>query len=152
MSYYLVYVIIYLKTEKLEALELFYKNSSDNMVRKCSQCILLSHQKQTITDLKKIFGTSRRMIERWFDGWEQSGVDSLQMDHGRGAKTRLKGYEGEVTEQVEIQGRNLKNILNYFKEKHNIIICKQCSIRLANERKADPFTISKGKKSQCRSD
>jgi len=136
MSYYLVYVIVILyicltmryitlKTEELEALELLYKNSTDNMVRKRSQCLILSHQKQTITDLTKIFGTSRRTIERWFDGWVQSGVDSLQMVPGRGVKTRLKGYEDEVTEQVEIHGRNLKNVLNYFKEKHNITICKK---------------------------
>lgn len=38
---------ITLKTEELEALEQLYKNSIDNMVRKRSQCLLLSHQKQT---------------------------------------------------------------------------------------------------------
>jgi transposase len=116
---------ITLKTEELEALELLYKNSTDNMVRKRSQCLLLSHQKQTITDLSKIFSTSRRTIERWFDGWAQSGVESLQMAPGRGVKTRLKGYEDEVAEQVEIHGRNLKNVLNYFEEKHKISICKK---------------------------
>jgi len=44
---------------------------------------------------------------------------------GRGVKTRLKGYEKEVDEQVELHGRNLKNVLTYFKETHNIIICKK---------------------------
>jgi transposase len=116
---------ITLKTEELEALELLYKNSDDNLVRKRSQCLLLSHQKQSITDLSKIFGVSRRTIERWYDGWAQSGVKSLQMVTGRGVKTRLKGYEDEVAEQVEIHGRNLKNVLNYFKENHNITICKK---------------------------
>jgi len=116
---------ITLKTEELEALELLYKNSDDNFVRKRSQCLLLSHQKQSITDLSKIFGVSRRTIERWYDGWTQNGVDSLQMVPGRGVKTRLKGYEDEVAEQVGIHGRNLKNVLTYFKEKHNITICKK---------------------------
>jgi hypothetical protein len=37
----------------------------------------------------------------------------------------LKGYEVEVAEQVELHGRNLKNVLKYFKETHNIIICKK---------------------------
>jgi len=116
---------ITLKTGELEALELLFKNSTNNMVRKRSQCLLLSHQKRTITDLSKIFGVSRRTIERWFDGWALSGIDSLQMAPGRGVKTRLKGYEDEVAEQVELHGRNLKNVLNYFKEKHDITICKK---------------------------
>lgn len=136
MSYYLVFLMIILyiyfimryiilKTEEFEALELLYKNSSDNMVRKRSQCLLLSHQKRTIIDLSEIFDVNRRTIERWFDGWEISGLKSLQMVPGRGVKTRLKGYEKEVVEQVELHGRNLKNVLAYFKEQHNIIICKQ---------------------------
>ena len=116
---------ITLKTEELEALEQLYKNSDDNLVRKRSQCLLLFHQKQSITDLSKIFGVSRRTIERWYDGWIKNGVDSLQMVPGRGVKTRLKGYEDEVKTQVELHGRNFKNVLNYFQEHHNITICKK---------------------------
>jgi len=136
MSYIFVFLIVYLyicltmryiilKTEELEALELLYKNSGDNIARRRSQCLILSHQRQPITSLSKVFGVSRRTVERWFDGWEESGVDSLQMAPGRGVKTRLKGYEKEVAEQVGIHGRNLKNVLQYFKEKHNISICKK---------------------------
>jgi len=136
MSYYVIYVIVILyicltmryitlKSEELEALELLYKNSTDYMVRKRSHCLVLSHQKHTITDLTRIFAVRRRTIERWFDGWAQSGVDSLQMVPGRGVKTRLKGYEDEVNKQVELHGRNLKNVLNYFQENHNITICKK---------------------------
>lgn len=136
MSYYLVFVIVIvyicltmryitLKTEELKALELLYKNSNDNLVRKRSQCLLLSNQRQSITALSKIFGVNRRTIERWFDGWAQSGLKSLQMAPGRGVKTRLRGHEDEVKKQVEIHGRNLKNVLNYFQETHNITICKK---------------------------
>jgi transposase len=136
MSYFLVIVIVYvyicltmryisLKTEELEALELLYKNSNDNLVRKRSQCLLLSNQRQSITALSKIFGVNRRTIERWYDGWAQSGLQSLQMVPGRGVKTRLRGHEDEVKKQVEIHGRNLKNVLNYFQETHNITICKK---------------------------
>ena len=136
MPYYLVFLIvnlyicltmryITLKTEELETLEQLYKNSRDNMVRKRSHCLILSHQKHTITDLSRIFAVSRRTIERWFDGWGQSGVDSLQMIPGRGAKTLLKGYEDEVAEQLELNSRNLKNVLTYFEEKHKITICKK---------------------------
>jgi len=90
MSYFLVFLIVILcicltmryitlKTEELEALEELCKNSTDNMVRKRSHCLLLSHQKRTIIDMSKIFDVSRRTIERWFDGWETSGLKSLEM-------------------------------------------------------------------------
>jgi len=136
MSYFLVFLIVILcicltmryitlKTEELEALEELCKNSTDNMVRKRSHCLLLSHQKRTIIDMSKIFDVSRRTIERWFDGWETSGLKSLEMVPIRGVKTRLKGYEKKVAEQVELHGCNLKNVLTYFKEQHNVIICKQ---------------------------
>ena len=136
MLYILAFLIVYLyscltmrditlKTNELEALELLLKNSCDNLVRKRSQCLLLSQQKQSITHLSAICGVSRRTVERWFDGWAQSRVDSLQMVPGRGIKTRLKGYEKEVAEQVEIHGRNRKNVLTYFTEKHQITLCKK---------------------------
>jgi hypothetical protein len=40
----------------------------------------------------------------------------LAVAERRGAKTRLKDYLKEVSEQLEIHNRNLKNALNYFKE------------------------------------
>ena len=116
---------ITLKIEEVEALEVLLKTSTDNTVRKRSQCLLLSHQKRTIIDLSKLFDVNRRTIERWFDSWVLKGFKSLRIEPGRGVKTRLKGYEKEVSEQVELHSRNLKNIVSYFKEEHNIIICKK---------------------------
>jgi len=116
---------IILKTEEIEALELLLKTSSNNTIRKRSQCLLLSHQKRTIIDLSAVFGVSRRTIERWFDSWVLKGVESLSIESGRGVKTRLKGYEKDVSQQVELHSRNLKNVISYFKEQHNITICKK---------------------------
>lgn len=117
---------IILKTEEIEALELLLKTSSNNTtIRKRSQCLLLSQQKRTIIDLSAVFGVSRRTIERWFDSWVLKGVESLSIESGRGVKTRLKGYEKDVSEQVELHSRNLKNVISYFKEQHNITICKK---------------------------
>jgi transposase len=114
-----------LKTEEIEALEQMSKNSSNNTIRKRSQCLLLSHQKRTIIDLSSIFDVNRRTIERWFDNWEKEGVDSLPITTGRGVKTRLKGLEDVLSEQLEIHSRNLKNVLLHLEEKHNIRICKK---------------------------
>ncbi|KAA6332136.1 hypothetical protein EZS27_019324 [termite gut metagenome] len=116
---------IKLKTEEIEALEHLLKTSSNSTVRRRSQCLLLSHQKRTITDLSKIFAVNRRTIERWFASWVLKGVQSLSIQPGRGVKTRLKGYTKEVCEQADLHSRNLKNVIVYFKEHHNILICKK---------------------------
>ena len=114
-----------LKQEDIELLEHIQKTNPNNTIRKRSQCLLLSHQRRTITDLSNIFNVSRRTIERWFDGWNKNGVDSLPIANGRGVKTRLKGFEQEISEQLQIHSRNLKNVLQYIKNEHNINICKK---------------------------
>jgi transposase len=117
------YVI--LKTEEVEALEKLYKNSGNNTVRKRSQCLLLSHQRRTITDLSGIFDVNRRTIERWFDSWAKRGIDSLAIQPGRGVKTRLKGLDTVIAAQLKDHSRNLKNVLAYLEGQHNIVICKK---------------------------
>ena len=114
-----------LNIEEIEVLESLQKNSTNNTVRERCHCLLLSHQKRTIIDLSIIFNVSRRTIERWYDKWEIKGKDSLAIEPGRGVKTRLKGYEKEVSQQLELYNRNLKYIITYFKEQHQIIICKK---------------------------
>jgi transposase len=114
-----------LKTEDVELLELLVKTSTNNTIRKHSQCLLLSHQKRTITDLSMIFDIDRKTVERWFNSWDLDGVNSLSIVSGRGVKTRLKGFEEVIKQQVELHNRNIKNILTFLKEEHNIIVCKR---------------------------
>jgi len=113
-----------LKTDEIEALELGMK-SSNNTIRKRSHCLLLSDQGRMITDMATIFDVDRRTIERWFDKWEKEGLNSLPISTGRGVKTRLKGLEEVLSKQLESHGRNLKNVLLYLEEEHNIRICKK---------------------------
>jgi transposase len=116
---------IKLKTEDIELLELLVKTSTNNTIRKRSQCLLLSHQKRTIKDLAMIFDAERKTIERWFDKWDSEGVNSLSIASGRGVKTKLKGFEEVIGQQIELHNRNIKNILTFLKEEHNIIVCKR---------------------------
>ena len=136
MSYFVAYMYYYLyiyhimryitlKKEEIEALEYLHQNSTNSTVRKRSQCLVLSHQRRKINDLASIFNVSRRTIERWYDSWAEVGVNSLSISEGRGAKTILKDYSKEVSEQLELHNRNLKNVLIYFEEQHNINICKK---------------------------
>jgi len=121
---YLIMRYVTLKTEEIEALERSSKNSN-NTIRKRSQCLLLSGQGRTIIDLASIFAVDRRTIERWFDKWEKEGANSLPITTGRGAKTRLKGLEKVLSKLLEIDSRNLKNVLLHLEEKYNIRICKK---------------------------
>ena len=114
-----------LKTEDIKVLEHLHQNSPNHTVRKRSQCLVLSNQRHRIKDLASIFKVSRRTVERWFDSWAERGVDSLTISEGRGAKTLLKDYSKEVAEQLELHNRNLKNVLIYFEQQHQIIICKK---------------------------
>jgi transposase len=116
---------IKLKTEDIELLELLVKTSTNNTIRKHGQCLLLSHQRRTITDLSMIFDIHRKTVEQWFNSWESDGVNSLSIASGRGVKTRLKGFEEVIKQQVELHNRNIKNILTFLKEEHNIIVCKR---------------------------
>ena len=68
---------------------------------------------------------NRRTIERWLDSWDKSGVDSLAIQPGRGVKTRLKGLDAVIAEQLKDHSRNLKSVLLYLEEQHHIIICKK---------------------------
>lgn len=114
-----------LSLEEIEVLESLQKNSTNNTVRERCRCLLLSYQKRTIIDLSSIFNVSRRTIERWLNKWELRGFDSLAIEPGRGVKTRLKGFENEVSQQLELHNRNLKYVITYFNNQHQIIICKK---------------------------
>ena len=114
-----------LKTEEITALEELYKNALDSSTRKRSHCLLLSHQKRTITDLSKVFNVSRRTIERWLNDWAVSGLVSLPILPGRGVKTLLKGYEEVIEKQLELHSRNIKNVLLHLEKEYNIKICKK---------------------------
>ena len=51
--------------------------------------------------------------------------DSLAIQPGRGVKMRLKGLDTEIAKQLKIHNWNLKNVLIYLEEQHNITICKK---------------------------
>ena len=99
-----------LQTEEIEALENPQKNSIDNTVRKRSQCLLLSHQKRTITDLTDIFGVNRRTIERWFDNWARSGINSLAIQPGRGVKARLSLKSKRNQNDFELKQKQIESL------------------------------------------
>ena len=125
MYIHLIIRYIKLDLEEIQKLEHIQKNGTNDTARKRSQCLLLSHQKYTITELSKLLKTSRQTIERWYNAWEKNKYDSLVIAKGRGVKTKLKRLEKEIAKELEVHGRNLKNVLHYVEKEHSIKICKK---------------------------
>lgn len=70
----------YIKIKMLEerkSLENLYKNSDKAVVRRRSQAILLSSRGYDIEQLSEIFEVKRSTIGKWFDRWEEQGVEGL---------------------------------------------------------------------------
>jgi len=116
---------IKLDLEEFQKLTELHKSSASETTRKRSNCLLLSHQKYTIIELSDLLNTSRRSIERWFNSWEKNKYDSLEIAKGRGVKTKLKGLEKEIENELKQHSRNLKNVLDYIEKEHSIKICKK---------------------------
>lgn len=53
------------------------------------QCVLLSHQGQSITDLTDYFEVSRQTIYSWLNAWEQRGLGGLYTQPGQGRRTKF---------------------------------------------------------------
>lgn len=116
---------IKLDLEEFQKLTELHKSSASETTRKRCNCLLLSHQKYTIIELSDLLNTSRRSIERWFNSWEKNKYDSLEIAKGRGVKTKLKGLEKEIENELKQHSRNLKNVLDYIEKEHSIKICKK---------------------------
>ena len=72
-----------------------------------------------------IFDIDGKTVERLFNCWELDAIKSLPIASGRRVKARLEGSEEVIKQQVELHNRNIKNILIFVKEEHNIIVCKR---------------------------
>jgi transposase len=83
-------------------LERLYKQSQHHQTRQRAQCILLSSQGHTVTQLVKICRVDRVTISRWFNAWERRKFVGLYDRPGKGAKPKLTG---EQRAQVKVWGK-----------------------------------------------
>lgn len=61
----------------LEALKDGHRNGKNFMFRNSCQCLILSHQGNTIPQLMKFFKVHRVTIYAWIDLWESGGIEAL---------------------------------------------------------------------------
>jgi transposase len=66
-----------------------HKNGSQFQFRNRCQCLVLSNQGKTVSELAQFFEVSNITIYGWFDRWEESGICGLMNKPGQGRKPIL---------------------------------------------------------------
>ncbi len=66
-----------------------HKNGSQFQFRSRCQCLMFSHQGETVSELAQFFEINPITIYGWFDRWEKSGITGLMNQPGRGRKPIL---------------------------------------------------------------
>jgi len=93
--------------------------SSNNTLRKRSQCHLLSNQGRTIIDWPAFLMLSVEPSNAGLESGKR-GCEFSSNYNRQKSKTRLEGLEDVLSGQLEIHSRNLKNVLLHLEEKHKI--------------------------------
>tara|TARA_R110001599_G_scaffold60939_4_gene169295 strand:+ start:10981 stop:11454 length:474 start_codon:yes stop_codon:yes gene_type:complete len=63
-----------------------YRQGEKRALRRRAHAILLSHQRHTINQISEILQVRRDAVSRWFQQWEESGLDGL-IDKPRSGRT-----------------------------------------------------------------
>lgn len=80
---------IKLSAAELVTLQEGHKNGSQFPFRNRCQCLVLSHQGETVPALAQLFEINPITIYSWFDQWEKSGLVGLMNKPDRGRKPIL---------------------------------------------------------------
>ena len=78
-----------LSKAELVTLQEGHKNGSQFQFRNRCQCLILSSQGKTVSELAQFFEISQITVYSWFDRWEKSGITALMNRPGRGRKPIL---------------------------------------------------------------
>lgn len=117
---------IELTKEEEKALQSARASEQNYQIRRRIESILLSHTGLQIKELSQYFGVAPKTIYQWLDLWEAGHLGALQTKAGRGAKKKLRDISlEEITMMVDKSARNLKPVLHYLSEKHNVVISKK---------------------------
>jgi transposase len=84
-----------LARETVQLLERMYKRSRYPRTRQRAQCILLSYEGYSVSELVKIFRVERVTIYHWFNAWEDRRFAGLYDRPGKGNTSRLTASQRE---------------------------------------------------------
>jgi len=111
--------------ETIRILQRIYKYSKHHRVRQRAQCILLSVQRHTTTELMAIFQVDRITIYHWFDAWESRHLAGLydKAKSGRPPKC-TPGQKVQIRQWAKDFPKNLNKIGTLVAEHFDLRISK----------------------------
>ena len=89
-----------------------HRNGKTFEFRNRCHCLILSHQGYSIPQLVEMFEVNRVTIYRWFELWEEGGIDALHKKPGQGRRPKLSPanpqHVARAKALVEAERQNLK--------------------------------------------
>jgi len=117
-----------LTVQEIEALNNGYKNGLTHHYRNRCQCILLSFEGNSVSDLCQFYEVSKLTIYAWYNRWENEGIEGLQIRPGRGRKRKLdfdnSDHVKQVKKSLKVENRNLNQLKNDLEAELNLEISK----------------------------
>jgi transposase len=118
-----------LTNETIHLLERLYKRSRYPRVRQRAQCILLSHEGYTVSELVRIFRVDRMTIYNWFNTWETRRFPGLYDRPGKGNTPKLTPTQREqVKAWAQEFPRKIGKLKALIQETFDIVV-SSCTIR-----------------------
>ncbi len=90
-----------LTKEQKSSLQKGYSHGKSPLFRRKCHCILLSNSGKATKELSGFFQVSTQSIRKWFQLWENEGLEGLQLKPGRGRKPKLKTDQHEHVKAVK---------------------------------------------------
>ncbi|ACK64730.1 transposase (plasmid) [Rippkaea orientalis PCC 8801] len=120
-----------LSTETKKLLITISRLSKSPQVRNRSQCIILSYERVSIPQLRKLFRVSEKTIYNWLNRWEAQGLLGLYNEKGRGRKAKLSQEQQEHIKQwVKEEPKNLKKVALKIYQQWKIDVSKETIKRI----------------------
>jgi transposase len=120
-----------LNYETTKLLQRIYQESKHHKVRQRSQCILLSYQGYTASELAHIFKVDRITIYSWFNSWESLHFSSLYAKKGRGRPSILNSEQKEQVRAWSKQyPKNLNKIVSLVEQEFGVETSKSTIKRI----------------------
>jgi len=118
-----------LTKEQKSSLKKGHQTGKSYLFRRKCQCILLSHEGKTVSELSDFFSVSIISIYKWLNKWESEGITGLKLKPGRGRPSKLKLTNQKQVERiktlVENEPKNLNRVVGQLKSELGIDLSKK---------------------------
>lgn len=118
-----------LSEEQKSSLKKGYQRGKSHIFRRKCQCILLSHEGKTVSELSDFFSVSAISIYKWLRNWESQGIVGLELKPGRGRPPKLNLADQEqvkrVKSLVENEPKNLNRVVGQLQSELGVDLSKK---------------------------